>query len=219
MLPDNKPYLTKGTLWLMAVGAGLVVANNYYNQPLLGMIAKELGETEAATSKIAMFTQIGTTLTFRLEQAPFFQGSDVAGSLGLAGIVGAVAATYTGYISGKINKNILIVIACALMIASWGIIYLGDGSYVWLILGIIILDMGLQAMHVTNQTIVFSTRPESSNRLNTVYMVSYFIGGSFGTLVGGQAWKYYGWNGVIAVGAIFVILCLGVHLVLRKKNN
>ncbi len=58
---NNRQYLSKGTLWLMTIGGagGLVVANNYYNQPLLGMISRELGESEAATSKVAMFTQVG----------------------------------------------------------------------------------------------------------------------------------------------------------------
>lgn len=56
---ENDLFLSKSILWLMAIGAGLVVANNYYNQPLLGVIAKELGESESATSKVAMFTQMG----------------------------------------------------------------------------------------------------------------------------------------------------------------
>mgnify|MGYP001344738612 CR=1 FL=1 len=56
---ENELFLSKSILWLMAIGAGLVVANNYYNQPLLGVIAKELGESESATSKVAMFTQMG----------------------------------------------------------------------------------------------------------------------------------------------------------------
>lgn len=389
---DDKQYLKKSTLWLMAIGAGLVVANNYYNQPLLGMIAKELGESEAATSRIAMFTQIGyaagllliiplgdmfkrkriilidfifiiisllifaysksltvmitasffigltsvvpqifvpiaaqlsspeekgknvgivmsglligilasrvfsgvlgeyvgwrevfyiaagimvvlgiliawllpemqptfkgtysqlmgsiarytkelpslrlasvrgalcfgafsifwTTLTFRLEQAPFYQGSDVAGLLGLIGIIGALAASVTGAISGKINKNIIITISSILMILSWIVFGLIGDSYAGLIIGIIFLDMGLQSMHVTNQTIVFSTHPEASNRLNTVYMVSYFIGGSIGTLLGGIAWQHYGWNGVVAVGSTFVVLCLIIHLLLQNKKG
>lgn len=392
MLPaeeENKQYLTKSTLWLMAIGAGLVVANNYYNQPLLGMIAREFNESESATSKVAMFTQIGyavglfflipladmfrrkkiilidfvfiiasllvfafsqslivmivasffigftsvvpqifvpiaaqlsspeekgknvgivmsgllvgilasrvfsgivgeylgwrevfyiaafmmlvlgvlialllpnmqptftgtyaqlmssiiryakeipalrlaslrgalgfasfsvfwTTLTFRLGQPPFLQGSDVAGSLGLFGIVGALAASYVGYLSGKINKNILIAIGCLLMIVSWGFFGIGANSYMGLIGGILLLDMGLQSMHVTNQTIVFSSHPEAANRLNTVYMVSYFVGGSLGTLIGGKAWGLYGWNGVVFVGALLVILCLIIHLLLSN---
>lgn len=387
---ENKQYLAKSTLWLMAVGAGLVVANNYYNQPLLGMIAKEFGESEAAVSRVAMFTQIGyaagllliiplgdmfkrkkivltdfifiilsllifafskslsvmitasffigltsvvpqifvpiaaqlsapeekgrnvgivmsglligilasrvfsgllgeylgwrevfyiaagmmvvlgvliawllpdmqptfkgtysqlmgsifrytkeiptlrlaslrgalgfgsfsifwTTLTFRLEQAPFFQGSDVAGSLGLVGIVGALAASVTGSVSGKVNKNKIILIACLLMLLSWGIFGFSGNTYIGLIAGIILLDMGLQGMHVTNQTIVFSTHPEASNRLNTVYMVSYFIGGSVGTFLGGIAWQYYGWNGVVGVGGLLVLLCLFMHMLLCSK--
>lgn len=389
---DNKQYLKKSTLWLMVIGAGLVVANNYYNQPLLGMIAKELGESEAATSRIAMFTQIGyaagllliiplgdmfkrkriilidfifiiisllifaysksltvmitasffigltsvvpqifvpiaaqlsspeekgknvgivmsglligilasrvfsgvlgeyigwrevfyiaagimvvlgiliawllpemqptfkgtysqlmgsiarytkelpnlrltslrgalsfgafsvfwTTLTFRLEQAPFYQGSDVAGLLGLIGIIGALAASVTGAISGKINKNIIITISSILMVLSWVAFGLLGNSYTGLIIGIIFLDMGLQSMHVTNQTIVFATHPEASNRLNTVYMVSYFVGGSIGTLLGGIAWQHYGWNGVVAVGSTFVVLCLIIHLLLHNKKR
>lgn len=387
---ENELFLSKSILWLMAIGAGLVVANNYYNQPLLGVIAKELGESESATSKVAMFTQMGyaagllliiplgdmfrrkkiilidfffiilslvvfalskslmvmlaasffigltsvvpqifvpiaaqlsrpeekgrnvgivmsglligilgsrvfsgvvgeylgwrnvffiaaglmiilavliawmlpnmqptfkgtygqlmgsviryarsipslqlaslrgalgfasfsafwTTLTFRLQEAPYFQGSDVAGSLGLFGIAGALAATLVGQASGKVNKNKLIAIATFLMIVSWGVFGMGDSTYRGIIVGIILLDMGLQAMHVTNQTIVLSSHPEAANRLNTVYMVSYFIGGSIGTFVGGKAWGAYGWNGVVFTGAFFVSLCLVVHLIISRK--
>ncbi|MFT3993544.1 MAG: MFS transporter [Dysgonomonas sp.] len=388
----NKQYLSKATLWLMTIGAGLVVANNYYNQPLLGMISKEFGESESATSNVAMFTQIGyaagllliiplgdmfkrkkiilidfaliiisllmaafsqslevliaasfligltsvvpqifvpiaaqlsapkdrdknvaqvmsglligilasrvfsgllgeylgwrevfmiaagimlvlgalivwklpdmkstfngtygqlmssilyyaktipslrlaslrgalgfgsfsifwTTLTFHLEQPPFLRGSDVAGLLGLVGIAGALAASLVGYFSGKIKKNHIILMGCSMMILSWLIFGLFGLTYAGLIVGIIFLDMGLQSMHVTNQTIVFSTHPEATNRLNTVYMVSYFIGGAVGTFIGGKAWGYAGWNGVICVGAIFVILCLVAHLLLANMKK
>jgi predicted MFS family arabinose efflux permease len=167
----------------------------------------------------AAFSVFWTTLTFRLEQAPFYRGSDVAGLLGLVGIAGALAASLTGYISGKMDKNRLITVACLLMLFSWIIFGIGGSSYVGLVFGIIFLDMGLQGMHVTNQTIIFSSYPEASNRLNTVYMVTYFIGGALGTFVGGKAWERFGWNGVVGAGASFIVLCLLIHLYQSIKSS
>lgn len=46
-------------VWLMAVTAGAVVANNYYNQPLLSEIAAEFGTSERSASLIATLTQVG----------------------------------------------------------------------------------------------------------------------------------------------------------------
>ncbi len=163
------------------------------------------------------FSIFWITLTFHLEQAPFYQGSDVAGLFGLIGIVGALAASLAGYVSGKINKNQLITITCLLMLLSWIVFGVGGNTYLGLIIGIILLDMGLQGMHVTNQTIVFSSHPEAANRLNTVYMVSYFIGGAIGTLIGGKAWELYGWMGVVCAGTSFVLFCLISHLLLSGK--
>lgn len=232
-------YLGWRNVFLIAAGMmvilGILIAwllpnmqatfNGTYGQLMRSIVryTKDLPGLRLASLRGALgfgsFSIFWTTLTFRLEQAPFFQGSDVAGSLGLVGIAGALAASYVGYISGKMNKNLLISIACSLMILSWAIFGIGGSSYLGLIIGIIILDMGLQAMHVTNQTIVFSSHPEASNRLNTVYMVSYFVGGSLGTLIGGRAWGAYGWNGVVVAGAIFVILCLVVHLILCNREK
>ena len=105
------------------------------------------------------------------------------------------------------------------MLLSWGIFGFSGNTYIGLIAGIIFLDMGLQGMHVTNQTIVFSTHPEASNRLNTVYMVSYFIGGSVGTFLGGIAWQYYGWEGVVSAGGLLILLCLSIHILLCNRTK
>ncbi len=58
-LKDPEPQLTKANLWLMAAGSGLVVANNYYNQPLLGKIADSFHVSEAKASSVAVLTQVG----------------------------------------------------------------------------------------------------------------------------------------------------------------
>jgi hypothetical protein len=69
-----------------------------------------------------------------------------------------------------------------------------------------LLDAGVQASHLANQTIIFGLAPEYRNRTNAVYMVSYFIGGSLGTLTAALAWERWGWTGVSALGAAYALL-------------
>ncbi|MCY4780614.1 MFS transporter [Sphingobacterium sp. UT-1RO-CII-1] len=49
-------------LFLMTATTGLVIANNYYNQPLLGLMAAGFGVTELQISNVPMLTQIGFAL-------------------------------------------------------------------------------------------------------------------------------------------------------------
>lgn len=166
---------------------------------------------------LGSFLAFWTTLTFHLEKSPFFAGSDVAGSLGIVAIGGALSAALVGRYIDKMNKNLFITCSALLMLVSWIIFGVWGFTYVGLIVGIFLLDIGLQSIHVTNQTIVFANNPNATNRLNTVYMTSYFIGGSFGTFVGGKAWSYAGWEGVVCAGGGFVIILLLVHLIFSPK--
>lgn len=162
---------------------------------------------------LASFQAFWTTLTFFLEKPPYFAGSDIAGLLGLVGIGGALSASYVGKIANKVSNNNLIIISTALMIAAWLFFGLWGMSYAGLIIGIFILDIGLQSLHVTNQTIIFSKNPEATNRLNTVYMTSYFVSGSIGAFLAGKAWELWGWSGVVLTGILFVLILLAVHLI------
>lgn len=168
---------------------------------------------------LASFQAFWTTLIFYLERPPYEVGSEVAGLLGLVGIGGALSASYVGKIAGKVSNNTLIVGSTLLMIIAWLFFGFLGASYMFLIIGIFVLDIGLQSLHVTNQTIIFAKNPEATNRLNTVYMTSYFVCGSIGALAAGKAWEAYQWNGVVGVGLFFVILLLIVDLFSRKENE
>lgn len=156
-----------------------------------------------------------TTLVF-LMQDSFGYGSTIAGAFGILGIVGALAATFVGKISSTISNNLVILVAILLLIVSWSVLLFSGNSLVGLMIGILLVDLGIQALHITNQKIIFSKSPEARNRVNTIYMVGFFIGGAFGTVAGALAWENYKWLGVSALGIILSVLILIVHLIFRK---
>ncbi|MGV0996671.1 MFS transporter [Empedobacter falsenii] len=167
----------------------------------------------------AAFSAFWTTLVFHLEEAPFFVGSDVAGAFGLIGAVGALAAALVGRVSKVLSTSKIIFYSIIIMLISWGFFYEFGYTYWGLIVGVILIDLGLQAMHVSNQTIIFELDAKAGNRVNTVYMTSYFIGGSLGTFIAANAWDKFQWNGVVAVGVFFTLICLISHILFNKNNK
>lgn len=158
-----------------------------------------------------------TTLVFLMEDS-FGYGSGVTGAFGLFGVVGALAAVVVGKLSDRMSKNKIIVYSALLLLVSWVIFYFSTESLIGLIVGVILVDLGLQALHITNQNIIFSKNPEARNRVNTIYMVGFFMGGSLGTILGAYAWGSYGWHGVSTLGIVLSVLLLLVHVIFRKRT-
>jgi len=86
-----------------------------------------------------------------------------------------------------------------------------------LVIGVIILDMGVQATHISNQSMIFALDPGARNRINTIYMVSYFLGGAAGTLLVSTLWNSYHWTGVCVVGMVLSITAIVVHVLNHKS--
>ena len=158
-----------------------------------------------------------TTLVFHMEKPPFNAGSSIVGSFGLAGAVGALAAAKVGKLQNFLSLNKIITYSLIVLLGSWAFTYFGGETYFGLILGVILVDLGVQSSHIMNQTNYFLIKSDAVNRLNTVYMVAYFIGGSLGTWSASIAWQYAEWSGVCAVGATMGLLALIVHLIFCNR--
>ena len=131
-------------------------------------------------------------------------------------------ASITGRIADKIDTRHIVTASTAMIILSYIVFGIFSTSLAGLIIGVIMLDLGLQASHIANQTKVFSLNPEARNRLNTVYMFTYFLGGATGTFLASQAWQEWKWDGVVVVGLIFSSLSLLIHLAyfwFKRKNE
>ncbi len=166
----------------------------------------------------AGFSAFWITLVFHLQEAPFHAGSAVAGSFGLIGAVGALAASVVGKISSRVSTYRIILSSIFILLLSWVIFYFGGYSYMGLISGVILIDLGLQSMHISNQSSFFALNLGATNRLNTVYMFSYFTGGSLGSYLASLAWKYFQWNGVVFTGFCCTLLVLIVHITYGKRS-
>ncbi|MDF2552592.1 MAG: transporter [Chryseobacterium sp.] len=160
-----------------------------------------------------------TTLVFHMERPPFEVGASVVGSFGLAGAVGALAAAKVGKLQKIISLNKIILFALLILIGSWGFTYFAGNTYWGLIVGVILIDLGVQSSHIMNQTNYFLLKTNAVNRLNTVYMVSYFIGGSLGTWLASIAWQYAQWEGVCTVGTIMGFFALAAHILFSRKAD
>lgn len=160
---------------------------------------------------------IWSCLAFRLAQAPFFSGSEMVGTLGMCGIVGALAASGVGKLVNQWGIRKMSIYGACLQLVAWSVAYLFGDTFMGLVVAIILVDVGLQCLQLSNQSGCIQEIPQASNRANTIFMTTYFIGGSFGTYCAGLAWTHEGWMGVCAVGAILATISLCITCFNRRS--
>lgn len=178
------------------------------------LVVELRGLREAALTGGALFAAFSlfwSVLALQIAGAPFHLGPQGAGLFGLVGAAGAVAAPRAGKLADKRGLRVAISLAIGLVGLSFVIFLVSASSIVGLVIGVVVLDIGLQIGQTPNQSRVFALRPEARSRLNTVYMVCYFGGGAAGSVVGASAWQMYGWTGVCLGGLAFCALAATSH--------
>lgn len=156
----------------------------------------------------ANFSVLWTSMAFLLAAPPFNYSEGVIGLFGLVGAAGALAASRAGHLADKGKAGLTTTVGLVLLLLSWIPIALAKQSLWALIAGILILDLAVQAVHVTNQSVMYRIMPDARNRLTAGYMTSYFIGGALGSLLSASAYQHAGWYGVAAAGGVLCLLNL-----------
>lgn len=161
-----------------------------------------------ASCSFASMMSIWSCMAFHLSGSPFYAGSDKVGLLGLCGIAGAMAASGVGKYIPRFGILRFSTFGSVFQLLAWGIAFLFGGFYAGLALAIILVDIGAQCQQLSNQSGCLKEVPHASNRANTIFMTSLFIGGSVGTFCSGAIWPHGGWHGVCCVGILFATLSL-----------
>jgi predicted MFS family arabinose efflux permease len=150
-----------------------------------------------------------TPMVLPLAAPPLSLSHSEIGLFGLAGAAGALAAARAGHLADRGLGQWVSGLSLLLMLASWLPIALTQSSLWALLLGVITLDLGLQAVHVTSQSMIYSVRPETQSRLTAGYMLFYSIGSALGSITSTAMYAWAGWTGVCLLGAAINAVALG----------
>ncbi|MEE3652872.1 MULTISPECIES: MFS transporter [unclassified Brenneria] len=156
----------------------------------------------------ANFSILWTSIAFLLAAPPYHYSEGVIGLFGLAGVAGALAASRAGRLVDEGKARQTTSVGLILLLLSWLFVAFGIQSVALLLIGIIVLDLAVQSVHVTNQSVIYRMMPEARNRLTAGYMTLHFIGGALGSLISASAYQHWGWLGVCTAGSITSLLNL-----------
>ncbi|MFD0589370.1 MFS transporter [Paenibacillus sp. GCM10027627] len=162
------------------------------------------------------FSILWTPLVLPLSAPPLSLSHTAIGAFGLAGVAGALAAARAGRLADRGLGQKTTGVALLLLLISWLPISFTPHSLLALIVGIILLDLAIQAVHVTNQSMILTLRPEARSRLTAGYMIFYSVGSAIGSIASTSVYAYSGWDGVCLLGAIVSALALVFWALTRR---
>ncbi|MFD1774493.1 MFS transporter [Paenibacillus rhizophilus] len=166
----------------------------------------------------AAFNVFWVPLSFILNGAPYHFGNGINGTFGVIGIAGTLAAGFAGRLSDGNHARGWNVAALLTMIFSFVLLGMGWYHVSVLIAVTFVLDVGSRMNMTLNQGRLSRLNPAHHSRLNSLYMVGYYLGGSFGSWVGSAAYQYGHVSGMIAAGCVLLSLPV-VYFLVSLRNH
>ncbi|WP_186176991.1 MFS transporter [Burkholderia gladioli] len=165
----------------------------------------------------AAFNAFWVNLAALLAEGPWHLGSAWAGGFGIIGAAGAMAATIGGRASDRIGTRRVIGLSIAIVTAAYLVLAGAGSSLALLVIGVVVLDIGVQAGLVANQTRAFAADPKAQGRINSLYMTATFVGGALGAIASGALMARFAWHGVVAFGIAAGLAAALVHLRIGRR--
>lgn len=164
----------------------------------------------------AAFNIFWSAMVLPLSAAPFGFSHTAIGLFALAGVAGALVAARAGKEADRGNAQRTSLLSLLLLLLAWWPLSKLEHSLALLILGIVLLDLGGQALHVTNQSLILRTSVAQHGRLVALYMLFYATGSGLGALTTTAIYAGFGWRGVCLLGATVSLLALIVWATTRR---
>ena len=159
----------------------------------------------------AAFNILWATLALHLHEAPFHYNAQQTGLFGVIALAGVIGAKLSGKSVNRLGSKRLVTIA--MLIIAFGFALSGwlASSLAALIIAIILIDFGVFSAQVANQVRVFSLNSAAQSRINGVYMLGYYAGGSIGAFLGIKVFHHFAWEGVTILSIALITAGLLVN--------
>lgn len=185
-----------------------------YGQLLLSML-KLLRHQRAlqvrgllAMLMFAAFSVFWSALALPLSAPPYSLSHSLIGAFGLVGAAGALAAARAGRWADRGLGQRTSLAALLLLVAAWPVFGLAGYSLGFMVLGTLMLDLAVQALQVTNQSMILQGNAQAHSRLIGCYMMFYAVGSGAGALAATAVYAAAGWAGVCWLGGGISVLAL-----------
>lgn len=171
---------------------------------------------------LGSFSVLWTGLTFLLSKPPYSFGTETIGLFGLIGAAGALSANVAGRLGDRGLAGTMTGIFALLLIVSW----LGlTEQRMWLfplIAGIFVVDVAVQGLQVTHQSVLYRISARATSRITSVFITSGFVGMSLGSALASEGYAHSGWAGVCRAGestAGLLVLSWAAQTLLKRMNK
>lgn len=161
----------------------------------------------------ACFNAFWVNLAALLSNGPWHLGSAWAGGFGIIGAAGALAATLGGSATDRLGSRTVIGASIGIVTLAFLLLAGAESSIIFLIIGVIVLDIGVQSGLVSNQTRAFAVDPKAQGRINSLYMTATFFGGAIGAAVSGWLMTRFGWTGIVEFGIALGLIAGAIHVI------
>jgi predicted MFS family arabinose efflux permease len=142
-------------------------------------------------------------------------GPATAGLMGIPGAAGILVARPAGRWMDRIGLRPVVLAGICSMLAAWIAMGLGAWWIAAIVVGAMLLDMGLRAVMVANQTLINSAVPDSRARANTLFGLHVWSGNAAGAFLASWTFAHFGWLAVCGVAMTATVIALLMHLRIR----
>ncbi|WP_200552851.1 MFS transporter [Kosakonia sp. LAM2021] len=162
------------------------------------------------------FSAFWSTLALMLLEK-YQLGSAVAGTFGIAGAAGALAAPLAGGLADKVGAEKVTQLGAGLVTISFALMFLlpvlpPQGQLALIALSAVGFDLGLQSSLVAHQNLVYGLEPQARGRLNALLFTGVFIGMALGSALGSKLYSVASWQGVVVLATVSGLVALLIRL-------